>query len=173
MMGALVYVLNLFDIVSMQIPGHNGLFWVIPIIIGVSVVKKMGAATYSSFIAGILAGLTGSEAVGPFAILEYLVMGLTIDLLATTFRGHLGNIIVGFLLGSAGNLTKMAVHYSVFMILGMTTVHLIAIGLGIAAVSYFVFGGIGGAVASFIAGRCIHSLAGFIRLPEKQIKNST
>ncbi|HYB93101.1 MAG TPA: cobalt ABC transporter permease [archaeon] len=172
-MGALSFILDFFHF-PISIPGSHGIYWVIPIIFGAGVVKKLGSATYIGFIAGILIGSAGLEAIGPFAFLEYLLMGFVIDLLALAFRGYMKNVIVGFVIGSAGNLSKLAAHYSLFIVLGMSKMHLILIGFGVAMISYFIFGGLGGVITSILLRGCerylqsaLTSLSG---QPVKQMK---
>ena len=178
-MGALDFVL-IYIVANieppLQIPGHDGIFWIIPIFASVGIVKKLGSATCTSAITGVLAAFTGLEAVGLFAVLEYLAMGIAIDLLALAFRGYLKNIIVGFVIGSAGNLTKLALHYPILLFLGMTKTHIILIGFGGAMVSYFIFGGLGGVITSTILWRFDRSSSPSISIsgqPENQIKKVT
>ncbi len=156
-MGAFSCILDSFHI-PLHTPGNHSIFWVIPIIFGVGMVKKLGSATCVGFIGGILIAFTGLEPIGPFVVLEYLAMGFMIDILAAVFRGHIGNIVVGFVIGAAGSLSKLAVHYPVVLLLGMTRGRLILVGFGVAMISYFVFGGLGGAITSII-------LRGFEHLP--------
>jgi len=57
--AALVFVMNTAFTLPLSIPGHTGIYWVVPVIIGVGIVKKPGAGTYIGFISGILATLFG------------------------------------------------------------------------------------------------------------------
>lgn len=158
LMGAIIYVLKTFVRTPFRIPGHNGILWVIPIIVGVGIVKKLGAATYISSIAGVLISFFGMADSGPFKFFEYLMMGVTIDILAVAFRGEGDNVIAGFIMGAGGNLSKLVVNYSVTILLGIPA-NVVLAGIGLASVSHFIFGGLGG-VSAIIILRSIKKIKG-------------
>jgi ABC-type thiamin/hydroxymethylpyrimidine transport system permease subunit len=157
MMGALVYVLKTFIRSPMSLPGHTAVFWVLPIVVGVGLVRKFGSATYVGVIAGLLIGFIGMADTGPFKFLEYFVMGLTIDILAVVFRGHLDNVIVGFIIGSAGSLSKLFVNYNVSIMLGLSSSNLILVGIGLASISTCIFGGLGGVFSALVLRVCFRA----------------
>ena len=156
LMAALVYVLRALIKTPIRLPGHNGVLWVIPIILGVGIVKKTGSATYVGALAGVMISFLGASNEGPFKIPEYLVMGLTIDILAAMFRGHMDNLLAGFIVGAIGNLAKLAINYIVTILSGIPANFILA-GLGLAATSHLIFGGLGGFFSALILGRLIKS----------------
>ncbi|MCD1293451.1 cobalt ABC transporter permease [Methanocella sp. CWC-04] len=165
LLGALVFILRVYLRVPMHIPGKSGLFWVIPIILGVAIVSRPGSGTYIGFISGVLAAFLGMGDSGIFDFFKYLTMGITIDVLGQVFKGHLTNPIVGIMLGAAGNLSKMVVNYYVDVMLGVPA-SFILMGIGLASVSHFIFGGLGGLIASILLNRLYR--AGVIRKNEQR-----
>lgn len=111
-MAALVYVFKIFLRTPIKLPGHTAIFWVIPFIIGIGLTRKFGSGTYIGVLSGLLIGFVGMADTGPFKVFEYTAMGLTMDILALAFKGHLTNPLVGFILGAFGSFDKMLVNYS-------------------------------------------------------------
>ncbi len=131
------------------------LFWVIPFVVGIGVTKKFGAGTFIGVIAGLLLGTLGMADKGILEVFEYIAMGFTMDILALIFRGHLGNVLVGCLLGAFGSFDKMLVNYSITSAIGLNANILIA-GIGIAGAIHLTFGGAGGIISSAIVNRVQH-----------------
>lgn len=156
LLGALVFILRTVLRIPLHIPGHTGIFWVVPVIMGVAIVRKFGAGTYIGFISGILASFFGLGGFHIFDLFKYLVMGVTIDLLTVPFAKHLDNPAIGFILGAAGNLSKMVVNYYVHLTLGVPAVFIL-IGIGFASLSHFIFGGLGGIISALILARLYKS----------------
>lgn len=152
LMGALIFVLKTALKMPLHIPGHSGIFWVIPIVVGVGIVKKAGAGTYIGLVAGILSSFFGMGGFHFFDIFKYLIFGVTADIFAIMFAGHLDRPIVGFIIGATGNLSKMLVNYYIHTFLGVPATFII-IGLGFSSFSHFLFGGVGGIVAAIILHR--------------------
>jgi uncharacterized membrane protein len=80
LLGALVFILRTVLRIPLHIPGHTGIFWVVPVIMGVAIVRKFGAGTYIGFISGTLASFFGLGGFHIFDLFKYLIMGMTIDL---------------------------------------------------------------------------------------------
>jgi len=152
--AALVFVMNTTFTLPLTLPGHTGIYWVVPVIIGVGIVKKPGAGTYIGLISGILATLFGVDTLHIFNILIYTALGGTIDLVGLFLFYRLDHPAVGFIAGAAGNLAKMVVNYTLQTFLGIPAVFII-IGIGAASISHFIFGGIGGIIAALVLRRLL------------------
>jgi len=152
LMAALVYVFKTFFRTPIQLPGHTAIFWVIPFIIGIGLIRKFGAGIYIGVLSGLLIGFVGMADVGPLKVFEYVAMGFTMDLLALVFKGHLTNPLVGLILGAFGSFAKLVVNYSITGAL-VTNANVILVGIGIAGSVHLIFGGAGGAISSFVLNR--------------------
>lgn len=150
-MAALVYVVSAFFRTPIHLPGHKGILWVIPIIIGAGLTKKFGSATYIGLISGLLLSFLGMDA-DIFQVFQYLIMGFTIDVLALLFRGHLGNPIAGLIIGSFGNVSKMFVNYYISTLINMNA-NIIFAGIAVGSISSIVFGGLGGVISAVVLNR--------------------
>ncbi len=155
LMAALVYVFKTFFRTPIQLPGHTAIFWVIPFIIGIGLTRKFGAGTYIGVLSGLLIGFVGMADTGPLKVFEYTAMGLTMDVLALVFKGHLTNIFVGFILGAFGSFVKMIVNYSITGAI-VVNANIILVGIGVAGASHLIFGGAGGVISSIVLGRIRH-----------------
>ena len=69
-------------------------------------------------------------------------MGLTMDVLALAFKGHLMNPLVGFVLGAFGSFDKMLVNYAITSALSVNA-NILLVGIGVAGASHLIFGGAG------------------------------
>lgn len=150
--AALIVVLNTVFTIPLSIPGHTGIFWVVPVIIGVGIVKKPGAGTYIGLISGILATLFGMNTLHIFNLFIYLALGGVIDLLGLLFFYRLDHPAAGFIAGAAGNLAKMAVNFSLQSFFGIPAAFIV-LGIGTASITHFIFGGIGGIAAALVLAR--------------------
>jgi hypothetical protein len=155
LMAALVYIFKTFFKTPIQLPAHTAIVWVIPYIIGIGLTKKFGAGTYIGVIAGLLMGTIGMADKGPFEVFEWTAMGLTMDVAAMMFRGHLANPLVGVILGALGSFDKTLVNYFITAQILHSTPLLIA-GIGIAGTVSLTFGGAGGAISAAIVNRIQH-----------------
>jgi hypothetical protein len=147
LLGALTFVLQTVLRLPLQIPGHAGIYLVVPIIVGVGILEKPGSATYIGLIFGLLSAFFGSSNADVFSFFRYFAMGLTIDLVSLAFRNHLNVLLVGFIIGASGNLAKMVVNYYIDTTLGIPAAFIV-IGLGLTSLFHLAFGGIGGIVAA-------------------------
>jgi ABC-type thiamin/hydroxymethylpyrimidine transport system permease subunit len=152
--AALIVVLNTTFVLPLKIPGHTGIYWVVPVIIGVGIVRKPGAGTFIGLISGILATLFGLNTLHIFNILIYVALGGVIDLLGFLFFYRLDHPAAGFIAGAAGNLAKMVVNYSLQTFLGIPAAFIV-IGIGTASITHFIFGGLGGIIAALIISRLL------------------
>jgi hypothetical protein len=152
--AALIVVLNTLLSIPLKVPGHSGIYWVVPVIIGVGIVRKPGAGTYIGFISGVLATLFGINTLHVLNLFIYLALGATIDLAGLLFFYRLDNMAAGFVAGAAGNLAKMVVNYALQTFLGIPAVFII-IGIGTASVTHLIFGGRGGIVAALVLSRLL------------------
>jgi hypothetical protein len=155
LMSALVYVFKAYFKTPIGLSGHNGLFWVIPFIIGVGVVKKFGASSYIGVLSGLLIGTVGMSDEGIFKFFEWAALGLTIDVMSFLFKNHLDNIAVGILIGAFGNLAKGLVNFSLGIYL-TPNANILVLGFAPAMVSHIVFGAAGGIIAAIILNRIKH-----------------
>ncbi|AGB01788.1 ECF transporter S component [Methanoregula formicica] len=154
--ATLIVVLNTAFTIPLKIPGHTGIYWVVPVIIGVGIVKKPGAGTFIGLISGILATLFGLNTLHIFNIFIYVALGGTIDLLGFLFFYRLDHPAAGFIAGACGNLAKMAVNYALQTFLGIPAAFIV-IGIGTASITHFIFGGLGGIVAALVLARLIRA----------------
>jgi len=155
LMASLVYVFKTYFKTPIGLSGHNGLFWVIPFIIGVGITRKFGSSSYVGLLSGLLIGSIGMNDEGILKVFEWVAMGFTIDILAFFFKGHLDNIAVGFVIGAFGNLAKGIVNFSLGIWL-TPNANIIILGFGPAMISHLVFGGLGGIIAAIILNRVRH-----------------
>ena len=150
--GALIFVLKMVFKIPVQLPGHTAILWVIPMILGIGIVKKPGAGIYIGLIGGILLSFFGMDALRLFNVFEYLAMGVTMDLIAIIFAYRFDSPPVGFIAGATGSVAKMVVNYGVQFLLGVPGAFLI-LGIGVASVIHIVLGGLGGIIAALVIAR--------------------
>jgi hypothetical protein len=164
LMASLVYVFKTFFRTPIQLPGHTAIFWVIPFIIGIGVIRKFGTGTYIGLLSGLLIGMIGMADTGLFKIFEYVGMGLTMDVIALAFKGHTSSVFVALFLGAFGSFDKMIINYTITSALSVNANILIA-GIGIAGASHLIFGGAGGIMSAIILARVRH-----LHFPHKREK---
>ncbi len=155
LMAAFVYVFKAFLKTPIGLPAHTAIVWVIPFIIGIGLTKKFGSGIYIGVLSGLLLGALGMADKGFFEVFEYAAMGITMDILALVFRGHLGNIFVGCILGAFGSFDKTIVNYSITSLLGQNA-HILLVGIGVAGTASLIFGGGGGIISALIVNRVQH-----------------
>jgi hypothetical protein len=159
-LGGLIFVLDTVFNLPLHIPGSSGIWWVIPVMVGVSVVRRPGAGTYIGLISGLLASFFGSDPLHLFDLFKYLALGAAVDLGTLLFVGRLDVVAIGFVVGAGGNLAKMVVNYAINLFFGVQA-HFILLGIGISSATHLVFGGIGGVLAVLLVRRL--KRAGVIR----------
>ncbi len=155
LMAALVYVFKTFFRTPIQLPGHTAIFWVIPFIIGIGLIQKFGAGTYIGVLSGLLIGFVGMADTGPLKVFEYTAMGITMDVLALAFKGHLTNPLVGVILGAFGSFDKLLVNYYITSLV-VQNANVLLVGIGLAGAIHLIFGGAGGAISSIVLDRIRH-----------------
>jgi hypothetical protein len=152
--AALVVALKTLFNIPLHVPGSSGIFWVVPVIIGAGIVKKAGSGCYIGLVSGILASLFGLDALHVLDVFKFLALGLMVDVTGLLFFNRFDHPAVGFIAGAAGNLGKMVVNYAVQTLLGIPATFII-IGIGLASITHFIFGGIGGILAALILSRLL------------------
>ncbi|GAB7016592.1 ECF transporter S component [Methanogenium cariaci] len=150
--GAMIFVMKIAFKIPVHIPGHSGIFWVIPMIIGISIVRKPGAGIYIGLISGLLASFFGIGALHVFDIFKYLAVGIAADICSMLFVYRFDLIAVGVITGAVANVVKMVVSYSVELLLGVQPFFII-IGIGVSSFSHILFGGLGGLISVYIIRR--------------------
>lgn len=119
-------------------------------------------------LSGLLLAVFGMADKGILEVFEWTAMGITMDLLALVFRGHLGNVLVGCVLGAFGSFDKTMVNYYITSMIGQNS-HILIAGIGIAGTSSLIFGGAGGIISAIIVNRIqhLHFLNQASKKPEK------
>ena len=155
LMAALVYVFKAFFKTPIGLPAHTAIVWVIPFIIGIGLTKKFGSGLYIGVLSGLLLAALGMADKGILEVFEWAAMGLTMDVLALIFSGHLGNILVGCLFGAFGSFNKTMVNYYITSLIGQNA-HILIAGIGVAGASSLIFGGVGGIISAIVVNRLQH-----------------
>ena len=155
LMAALVYVFKAFFKTPIGLPAHTAIVWVIPFIVGIGLTKKFGAGTYIGVLTGLLLGSLGMADKGMLEVFEYTAMGVTMDVVAWLFKGHLGNLLVGALLGAFGSFNKTMVNYYITSLIGQNA-HILLVGIGLAGTDSLIFGAAGGIISAIIVNRTQH-----------------
>ncbi len=165
LLGALTAVLQVALRIPMGVAGHTGIYLVIPIIIGVAIVRKPGAGTYIGLIFGLISAFYGGGDNPDYAVFfRYFAMGFSVDVLAIPFKGHLDNPFVGIILGMASNVSKLIVMFVIDTLIGMPMGFLV-LGLGTVSVLHMIFGAIGGLLSALVLKRLYKG--GVIRKQDK------
>ena len=166
LLGALTAVLQVGLRLPLGIPGHTGIYLVVPLIIGVALVPKFGSGTYMGLIFGLLSAFVGAGSNPDYSVfLRYFMMGFAADVMSIAFRGYLDNIFVGVIIGAVSNFSKLAIMYVIDVVLGLP-MGFILLGLGTAFIFHIIFGAIGGLIAALVLNRLYKS--GVIRKNEPQ-----
>jgi hypothetical protein len=160
--GGLIFVLKTAFKIPLRVPGHSGIFWVIPVIFAVAVVRKPGSGTYVGAISGLLTAFFGMDPLGWLDGITYFTLGAAVDIEGFIFRYRFDNPAIGFVVGVSSNLAKMMVNYAIQLALGVLPVFIL-LGIGITSVTHLVFGGLGGIIAAVIVARLIKAgiIAGY------------
>lgn len=156
MLAALVFALRLYLRIPMHLPGKSGVFWVVPIIVGIGIVGKAGSGAYIGLLSGILAALFGMGDNGVLEGINYVVMGTAIDAGALLFRSRMDGLLVGVFLGMLGNLAKMVSNSIIDVAMGVPAAYVV-VGMAMTVGTHALFGGIGGGIAAVLMGRLYKS----------------
>ncbi|MDK2974305.1 MAG: hypothetical protein PWP08_676 [Methanofollis sp.] len=154
LLGGLFFVLKTALRMPLSIPGHTGIFLVIPVIIGVAIIRKPGSGTYIGLVAGVLLSFFGVSGMHVFDVFQYTALGMSVDFSGYFFHYRMESVPVSILAGIAGNVAKMLVNFAVDLAIGVPFV-VVAIGAGISAVSHVIFGALGGLVSAYLVARLI------------------
>jgi hypothetical protein len=156
MLAALVFALRIYLRIPMHLPGKSGIFWVVPIILGLGITGKPGSATYIGVLSGVLSALFGMGDNGVLEGINYVVMGIAIDAGGFFFRDRLDNVLVGVMLGALGNLAKMVSNSYLDVSMGVPAAY-VMVGMTMTIGTHLLFGGIGGGIAAVLLGRLYKS----------------
>jgi hypothetical protein len=156
MLAALVFALRLYLRIPMHLPGKSGIFWVVPIIVGVGITGKLGSGTYIGLVSGVLSALLGMGDNGFLEGINYVVMGMAIDVGAFWFRNRMDNLLVGVFIGALGNLSKMVSNSYLDITMGVPAAY-VMVGMAMTVGTHTLFGGIGGGLAAVLLGRLYKS----------------
>lgn len=156
LLGGLVFVMKTAFRMPLSIPGHTGIFLVIPVIIGVAIIKKPLSGTYIGLVAGVLLSFFGISGLHVFDVFQYTALGASIDGTGYLFQYRLDMAPVGILAGIAGNVAKMLVNYAVDLAIGVPFV-VVAVGAGISSISHVLFGALGGLISAYLVARLIRT----------------
>ncbi len=154
LMGGLVFVMKTALRMPLGIPGHTGIFLVIPVIIGVAIIRKPGSGTYIGLVSGVLLSFFGISGMHVFDVFLYTALGASIDAAGYVFRYRMESVPFGVLAGIAGNLAKMVVNFAVNLAIGVPFV-VVAVGAGISSISHVLFGALGGLISAYLVARLI------------------
>jgi ABC-type thiamin/hydroxymethylpyrimidine transport system permease subunit len=154
LMGGLVFVMKTALRMPLGIPGHTGIFLVIPVIVGAAIIQKPGSGTYIGLVSGLLLSFFGIGRMHVFDMFLYTALGASTDVTGYIFRYRMDSIPVGILAGIAGNLAKMLVNFAINLAIGVPLV-VVAVGAGISAISHVFFGALGGLLSAYLVARLI------------------
>ncbi len=129
--------------VPIHVPGHSGMTWMAILLVGRIVVRKPWAGTLMGLVSGIIAVAVVGGREGLLLWIKYLAPGMVMDLGALLSGERLDNPIVAIITAAAANAAKLITSLIVSLALGIPVGYL-ALGLGLAATTHIVFGGLGG-----------------------------
>ena len=148
--AALVAISKAVFRIPIHVPGHTGITWMAILVVGRALVRRPLAGTTIGLVSGILAiALVGGHE-GPLLFLKYTSAGAVMDVAAWLSGDRLTNPYVAILAGAAANLAKLSTSLVVGVVLGIPAGYL-ALGLGLAATTHLVFGGLGGWLGAFLS----------------------
>lgn len=143
LLAALVVIAKIALRLPIRISGHSGLFWMAIIIVAAGVVPKRGAVSLVGITSGLIAGFMGLGDFGALnTFLSYAAVGIGTDLMLLLL-GSPSQFSTAILAGAVGHLAKFFVKW-MFGVLTGAPVGFVALGLAGAAVSYVVWGSLGG-----------------------------
>ncbi len=99
-------------------PGHKNVLLIPFFILGARLTKRRFTGTAIGFLSGIIHFAAGFGKYGPLGILQFMLMGLVIDLLMLLFKRSNSVFIFGLIGGVAG-LTRVSAEISLAVLLGM------------------------------------------------------
>ena len=123
-------------------------------------------------VSGLLATLMLPGSKDGFLVgLKYLTPGIVVDLILPVLGGRLDRLSVAVVVAAIANTTKLVTSYIVGVVLGIPAGYL-ALGLGIAATTHIVFGGLGGALAAELLRRLYRTgvIGTFEAVPKTEVE---
>lgn len=129
--------------VPIHLPGHSGMTWMAILLVGRILVPKPWAGTLMGLVSGILAVAVVGGREGLLLWMKYLAPGMVMDLGALLSGERLDSVVVAIITAAIANTAKLVTSLIVSVALGIPLGYL-AVGLGFAATTHIVFGGLGG-----------------------------
>lgn len=129
--------------IPIHLPGHSGMTWMAILLVGRIVVRKPWAGTLMGLVSGIIAVAVVGGREGLLLWMKYLAPGMVMDLGALLSGERLDRPAVAIITAAAANTAKLITSLIVSLALGIPAGYL-ALGLGLAATTHIVFGGLGG-----------------------------
>ncbi|KUK48083.1 MAG: hypothetical protein XD74_1380 [Actinobacteria bacterium 66_15] len=129
--------------VPIHVPGHSGMTWMAILLVGRILVRKPWAGTLMGLVSGILAVAVVGGREGLLLWMKYLAPGMVMDLGAFLSGERLHSPVVAIITAAIANTAKLVTSLIVSLALGIPMGYL-ALGLGLAATTHIVFGGLGG-----------------------------
>lgn len=133
----------------LHVPGHSGVVIVALFVVGAGLIGRRGAATLIGLLAGVLAVLFGLGQVALVTWVKYVAMGATVDIALLVMPGLMGSRIALIVTGVFANMAKLTAAVIVGLLLELPLGFLVW-GLGYAATTHAVFGGIGGLLGFYL-----------------------
>ena len=152
MFGTLLAVAKDITRLPVHLPGHTSIYWMGILVLGKGLIPKFGAGMIMGIVSGVLAVLLGGSKEGVLVFFKYFMPGLLLDCLVPLFNYKLESPVVGAICGALASLAKMAVNFSIGLLLKLPLAFL-AVGLGMTSLSHVLFGGAGGAIAAVLIKR--------------------
>ena len=154
LMGAIIFVMKMALRMPLHIPGHTGIFLVIPVIVGVAIIRKFGSGTYIGIVSGILISFFGIGGMHVFDIFQYTAFGASIGLVGYLLQYRFDSTPVSILAGITGSISGMLVNFAVHLAIGVPFV-VVVVSAGISSVSHLIFGALGGLISGYLVIRLI------------------
>ena len=139
----------------LHITGHSMVFTMFFLILGRGCVQRLGAATFTGMIAGILSLVLGMGAKsGPLVILKFLLPGVFIDCAAAVYPMLAYRYTACIIAGALAAGSRAFIIGLVESLAGMESV-LILQNMILASIMNMIFGGIGGAMVPTVVRRLV------------------
>ena len=149
LLAALVALSKAFLRLPLHLPGHTGITWMAILLVSRALVRRPGAGTLVGLISGLLAVMIVGGREGLLLWVKYLTPGMIVDLGALLSGERLDNLFVAVIVGATANAAKLLTSLIISLMLGIPTGYIV-LGLGLAATTHVVFGGLGGWLGSLV-----------------------
>lgn len=152
LVAALIITGKFYFRLELHVPGHTGFYWMALLMVGVALVDRPGAGTLIGVFSGLLAAVFVPGKEGILTAVKYIAPGIVVDVMTPLLGGRLDRPVPAILVGAFGNLSKLLTSYLIGLLAGIPSGFL-ALGLGFAATTHVVFGGIGGWIGAWVIRR--------------------